>query len=284
MFKFFGNKLRSLFKKTLPSDLLEYAEALLYEGDFGPKLTEAFCNELRRHKHPDERLIKELIRSFLSDIIAKLPQKKSSSAHPHVTLIVGTNGSGKTTTVAKLAHYCLSQNQTVLIVATDTFRSAGMEQMRCWADSLGCGFISGKPGGDAAAIAFDGISAAVARNYDQVIIDTSGRLHTHTNLLKELQKIATVCNKAFPGAPHETLMTVDATLGSNTLSQVKLFHEAVPIDGLIFTKIEGSAKGGSLFRIADELKIPTRFVGYGETVYDFEPFSIDRFLDKLLDV
>ncbi|QYC72108.1 signal recognition particle-docking protein FtsY [Chlamydia suis] len=283
MFKFFGNKLRSLFKKTLPSDLLEYAELLLYEGDFGHKLTESFCRELRKHKHPDEHTLKGLIRSFLSEIIAKLPQRELSSVRPHATLVLGTNGSGKTTTVAKLAHYYLSQNQTVLIVATDTFRSAGMDQMRCWANSLNCGFISGKPGGDPAAIAFDGISAAIARDYDQVIIDTSGRLHTHTNLLKELQKIVSVCNKAFTGAPHETLMTIDATLGSNTLSQVSMFHEAVPIDGLIFTKVEGSAKGGSLFRIADELKIPTRFVGYGETVSDFEPFSIDRFLDKLLE-
>lgn len=284
MFKFFGNKLRSLLKKTLSSDLLEYAEVLLYEGDFGPKLTEAFCEELRRCKNPDERAVKGLIRSFLSKIIAKLPQREPLSVRPFSTLVLGTNGSGKTTTVAKLAHYYLSQNQKVLTVATDTFRSAGMDQMRCWAETLNCGFISGKPGGDAAAIAFDGISAAVARDYDHVIIDTAGRLHTHTNLLKELQKIATVCNKAFPGAPHETLMTIDATLGSNTLSQVQLFHEAVPINGLIFTKVEGSAKGGSLFRIADELKIPTRFVGYGETIHDFEPFAIDRFLDKLLDV
>ncbi|MBQ8498533.1 signal recognition particle-docking protein FtsY [Chlamydia sp.] len=283
MFKFFGDKLRSIFKRSLSPDLLEYAEALLYEGDFGPKLTELFCKELRRRKNPDEHTIKELIRTFLSEIIASLPQQETPSVHPYCTLILGTNGSGKTTTVAKLAHYYLSQNQTVLIVATDTFRSAGMDQMRCWADTLNCGFISGKPGGDAAAIAFDGISAAVARNYDHVIIDTSGRLHTHTNLLKELQKITTVCNKAFAGAPHETLMTIDATLGSNTLNQVKLFHEAVPINGLIFTKIEGSAKGGSLFRIADELKIPTRFVGYGETIHDFAPFSIDHFLDKLLD-
>ncbi|BAE81000.1 cell division related signal recognition particle GTPase [Chlamydia felis Fe/C-56] len=281
MFKFFSSKIQSLFKKALSADLLEFTESLFYEADFGSELTEELCSRLRKCRKPDESTVKDLVSSLLRETLANLPIIKSEKDTPVVSLMLGTNGSGKTTTVAKLAHYYLSRSEKVMIVATDTFRSAGMDQMRCWAEKLGCGFVSGKPGGDPAAIAYDGIASAKSRGYDRVIIDTSGRLHTHTNLLNELSKIVSVCNKVHAGSPHERLMTIDATLGGNVIEQVRVFHETIPLSGLILTKVDGSAKGGTLFRIAKQLKIPTKFVGYGELIGDLEEFHIDRFLEKL---
>lgn len=282
MFKFFSSKIQSLFKKQLSSDLLEFAESLFYEADFGSDLTEELCSRLRKCRKPDETTVRHLITHLLRETLESLPPThEDKGSHPKVLLLVGTNGSGKTTTVAKLAHYYQSHSEKVMIIATDTFRAAGMDQMRCWAEQLGCGFVSGKPGGDAAAIAYDGITSARSKQYDRVIIDTSGRLHTHTNLLHELSKIVTVCNKAYPGSPHEKLMTIDASLGGNVVEQVRIFHDAIGLSGLILTKSDGSAKGGTLFRVAKQLKIPTKFVGYGESIGDLEQFAIDPFLEKL---
>ncbi|AHK63421.1 Signal recognition particle receptor FtsY [Chlamydia avium] len=281
MFKFFSSKIQSLFKKAPSVDLLESAESLFYEADFGSDLTEELCSRLLKCQKPSEVILKELVTSLLRDTLEGLPILHSPIQSPSVSLVLGTNGSGKTTTIAKLAHYYQNRSEKVMIVATDTFRAAGMTQMRYWAEKLHCGFVSGKPKGDAAAIAYDGITAAISRGYDRVLIDTSGRLHTHTNLLQELSKLVSVCNKALPGAPHEKFMTIDATLGGNTVDQVRIFHETIPLSGIILTKVDGSAKGGTLFRIAKQLKIPTKFVGYGESVEDLEEFHIERFLEKL---
>lgn len=282
VFKFFADKVRSFFKRGISGDVLECAESLFYEGDFGSQLTEELCARLKKCKNPDEAVIRELVASLLRETIQALPGQPSlPTTPPIVTLMLGINGSGKTTTIAKLAHYYQQKGEKVMIVATDTFRPAGLDQMRYWAELLRCGFVSGKPGGDPAAIAYDGIVSARARGYTRLLIDTSGRLHTHGNLLKELAKIAQVCNKAHAGAPQETLMTVDATLGGNVIDQVKVFHDILPLSGLVFTKVDSSAKGGSLFRVAKQLRIPTRFVCYGETLETIEPFQIDRFLEKL---
>ncbi|SPN74078.1 Cell division protein FtsY,signal recognition particle-docking protein FtsY,Signal recognition particle GTPase,signal recognition particle-docking protein FtsY,SRP54-type protein, GTPase domain [Chlamydia serpentis] len=283
MFKFFSNKLQSLFRTNADINLIEYAESLFYEADFGTELTKELCARLYRTKKADESSIKELITSLLYESLEGLPYQNSevSTTRPLVSLILGTNGSGKTTTTAKLAHYYKERSHNVMLVATDTFRAGGMDQARLWAKELGCGFVSGKPGGDAAAIAFDGIQAAIARGYSRVIIDTSGRLHVHSNLMKELSKIALVCGKALEGAPHEVLMTVDSTLGNNAVEQVRIFHDVIPLSGLIFTKVDGSAKGGTLFQIARQLQIPTKFIGYGESLKDLEEFDIDLFLEKL---
>ncbi|WP_100934347.1 signal recognition particle-docking protein FtsY [Candidatus Chlamydia corallus] len=283
MFNFFRNKLQSLFKKNISLDLIEDVESLFYEADFGTELTEELCARLRQTKKADESAIKELITSLLHESLEGFPSQtfQASATKPAVSLLVGTNGSGKTTTAAKLAHYYKERSQDTMLVATDTFRAAGMDQARLWANKLGCGFVSGKPGGDAAAIAFDGIQAAIAQGYSRVIIDTSGRLHVHGNLMKELSKIVLVCGKALDGAPHEILMTVDSTLGNNAVEQVRVFHDVVPLSGLIFTKVDGSAKGGTLFQIAKRLKIPTKFIGYGESFKDLDEFDLDLFLKKL---
>lgn len=284
MFKFFTNKIQSLFRKKSSSSFLEEAESLFYEGDFGSELTEILCCRLKQYRNVDEEVLRSVISSLLRETIQNLstPATCSKEKQPFVSVIVGTNGTGKTTTVAKLAHFYQSQGKKVMIVATDTFRSAGIEQMRCWAEVLNCGFVAGKPGGDPAAIAFDGIASACAKQYDHVIIDTSGRLHTYDNLLKELSKLVSVCNKALSGSPHEILMIIDATLGGNVIEQVRIFHNTVPLTGLILTKTDGSAKGGTLFRLAKQFHLPTKFVGYGEGLEDFEAFAIDRFLTKIL--
>lgn len=284
MFKFFANKIQSLFRKESTSFLLEEAEGLFYEGDFGSELTEMLCHRLKQSRKINEETLRSILSSLLKETVqnTSLPTDLSTDVKLCVSVIVGTNGTGKTTTVAKLAHFYQSQGKKIMIVATDTFRSAGIEQMRCWADVLNCGFVSGKPGGDPAAIAFDGITSARTKQYDHVIIDTSGRLHTYDNLLKELSKLVSVCNKALPGSPHEILMVIDATLGGNVVEQVRTFHKAVPLTGFIFTKTDGSAKGGTLFRLAKQFGLPTKFVGYGESLEDFEAFTIDRFLTKIL--
>ncbi|ANG65863.1 signal recognition particle-docking protein FtsY [Chlamydia gallinacea] len=282
MFKFFSSKIQSLFKKAPSKDLLELTESLFYEADFGSELTEELCSRMHKCRKPSEETLKEQVTSLLRDTLESLPVEQSpDQSFPRVSLILGTNGSGKTTTVAKLAHYYQSRLEKVMIIATDTFRAAGMTQMRYWAEKLHCGFVSGKPGGDAAAIAYDGITSALSRGYDRVLIDTSGRLHTHTHLLHELSKLVSVCNKVLAGSPHEKFMTVDATLGGNTVDQVRTFHEMIPLSGIILTKVDGSAKGGTLFRIAKQLKIPTKFVGYGESMGDLEEFHLERFLEKL---
>ncbi|ANH78765.1 signal recognition particle-docking protein FtsY [Candidatus Chlamydia sanziniae] len=287
MFKYFSNKLQSLFKKNVSLDLLEYAESLFYEADFGTELTKELCARLHQVKKPDELTVKKLISTLLQQTIESLPPVQTLQffpSQPCVSLILGTNGSGKTTTVAKLSHYYQQRSQRVLIVAADTFRAAGIDQIRVWAEKLGCGFVSGKTGGDAAAIAFDGIQAALSRGYSRVLIDTSGRLHVHGNLMKELTKIVSACDKALVSAPHEILMTVDTTLGSNVIEQVRVFHETTRLSGIILTKVDGSAKGGTLFRIAKELQIPTKFIGCGESLQDLQEFHLDFFLRKLFAI
>lgn len=283
MFKFFTNKIQSLFRKKPSLDLLEEAESLFYEGDFGSELTEELCQRLRKCRNFQEDSLKSIITSLLEDTIHLVSCEASMPVQaPHVTVLVGTNGTGKTTTVAKLAHYYQSKGEKVLITATDTFRSAGIDQMQLWAEQLNCGFVAGKPRSDAAAIAYDGITAAISRQYDRVLIDTSGRLHTSVNLLKELSKLVSVCAKAHSGSPHDIFMIVDATQGGNVVDQVCAFQKVVPITGIILTKTDGSAKGGTLFRLAKQLQLPTKFIGYGESVSDLEEFDFNHFIQRFL--
>ena len=200
---------------------------------------------------------------------------------PTVILIVGVNGNGKTTSVAKLAKLFKSQGKSVLLAATDTFRAAGMEQLETWGKKLEIDVVKGLPKSDPAAVAFDAITAAKARGVDVLLIDTAGRLHTKTHLMQELEKVRRTLGKVLPGSPHETWLVLDATTGQNAVDQAKIFHEFTPLTGLVLTKLDGSAKGGIVFHIHQVLHAPIRFVGVGEGEDDLLPFDPESFVNAL---
>jgi fused signal recognition particle receptor len=207
----------------------------------------------------------------------------STIPKPFVELIIGVNGAGKTTTIAKLANRYKSEGKSVILGAGDTFRAAAIEQLSSWASKLKVPIIKTKQGHDPSAVAFDTISSAVSKNIDHAIIDTAGRLQTQTNLANELKKIVKVCNKAFEGAPHQKIMILDGTQGNTAIAQAKAFHEMVGVDGIIVTKLDGTAKGGALFSISNRLELPIFYIGIGEKAEDLIEFSPDNFVDSLLD-
>jgi fused signal recognition particle receptor len=196
-------------------------------------------------------------------------------------LVVGINGSGKTTTIGKLASYYKDQNQNIMLAAGDTFRAAAIQQLQIWGERNQIPVIAQQPGADTAAVIFDALEAAKARHIDLLIADTAGRLHTQSNLMAELQKVTRVLKKLDPAAPHETLIVLDATLGQNTLNQVQQFNEAIGVTGIVLTKLDGTAKGGIIFAIAAQTKIPIRFIGVGEGKEDLRPFQADEFVEAL---
>lgn len=202
---------------------------------------------------------------------------------PTVILVTGVNGSGKTTSIAKLAYLFKQNKKSVLLAAGDTFRAAAIEQLTIWAERLGVDIIKHQSGSDPAAIVFDAAEAAIARKIDILIIDTAGRLHTKINLMKELTKIRNILSRKIPNAPHETLLVIDATTGQNAVVQAKLFNESVPITGLFLAKLDGTAKGGIIVAIKDQLNIPVKFIGLGETLEDIEPFDADKFVEALFE-
>lgn len=205
-----------------------------------------------------------------------------SPARPMVVLIVGVNGSGKTTTAAKLAWQAKQRGLVPILAAADTFRAAAGEQLKKWSDTVGCGIVSGAAGADSAAVAFDAVKAGIARNANTVIIDTAGRMHTKQPLMDEMGKINRSVGKSMPGAPHETLLVLDATLGNNAVVQAKIFHECIPLTGVVITKLDGSAKGGFIPAVNRELGVPVCFVGLGEGPEDLAPFDPAEFVKGLL--
>ncbi|HEX5034424.1 MAG TPA: signal recognition particle-docking protein FtsY, partial [bacterium] len=274
-------KLRTLFAKPLDDAALEKLEQLLIEADLGAataaELTET-VRKLSKHHSPEELL--PLLKTHLLSLFP--PTAPIPLASPHVILLVGINGSGKTTTLAKLASHFRSQGKNVLIGAADTFRAAAVEQLELWAKKLDIPIVKSKPGSDPAAVAFDAITAARARHSDIVLIDTAGRLQTKTDLMHELAKVRKTCQKLLPDAPHETLLVCDATLGQNSLDQAKIFHHFTPLTGIILTKLDGSAKGGIAIALQKELAIPIRWIGLGESENDLAPFDPNSYLDGLL--
>ncbi len=225
------------------------------------------------------RVARETVQGILSK--GDVPAMKVAEGGPTVILMVGVNGSGKTTTCAKLANYFRNQGKTVLLGAADTFRAAGVEQLKIWGERLGIQVVGGRQGGDAAAVAFDAVKAGKQRNADFVIIDTAGRQHTRLDLMNELSKVKRVISKESPDAPHEIWLTVDASIGSNALVQAREFGKLFPITGLILTKLDGTGKGGVVVAIKEELGYPVRFVGLGEQVDDLQPFDKDAFVEAL---
>lgn len=275
--------------KGLDRHTLEEFERIMIEADFGPvafELTEGVEDQLRRGvlKSP------EAVRTWLKQhIVDYFPSQNAATsldlgdgAGPAVILVLGVNGVGKTTQIAKIAHRLQQQGKHVLLAAADTYRAGASEQLTIWADRLGVDCIVGTKGGDPAAVAYDAIDAATARGVDVVLVDTAGRLHTHADLMKELQKIARVAGRRREGAPHETLLVLDGTVGQNALQQGRAFAEAVPVTGLVITKLDGTAKGGAVLLIRRELDIPIKFIGVGEDLGDLEVFDPERFTDRLL--
>lgn len=285
-----GNKIRSLFQGKIDEKTLEQLEQLLYESDFGVQAAEELTDKIRDfHRENPSATTKDYfdaLRSEINSLFIRPPSLLDSSPPtetPQVLLIVGVNGNGKTTSVAKLAHLLKQNGQKVLIAAADTFRAAAIEQLETWADRLQIDIVKGSPKSDPAAVAFDAVTAGKARQCDYVIIDTAGRLHTKIPLMQELEKIKRACKKVIPSAPHETLLVLDATTGQNAIDQAKHFHRFTPITGLILTKLDGTAKGGIVLAIQRELLIPVKFIGVGESIEDLQPFDVEVFVNNLFE-
>ena len=253
-------------------------EELLIEADMEYEIIEKAMDGL------PEEITRKQLRHRLVMLFEHAPKVDLSNLpKPFVRLIIGVNGAGKTTTIAKLANKCKKEGSSVILGAGDTFRAAAIEQLSTWAGKLDVPIIKTKQGHDASAVAYDTISSALAKNIDNVIIDTAGRLQTQTNLSNELKKIVRVCGKAQENAPHQKLMILDGTQGNTAIAQAKAFDEMVGVDGIIVTKLDGTAKGGALFSISNQLELPIFFVGIGESAQDLVEFSPDEFVDSLLD-
>jgi len=260
-------------------------EELLIQADVGVETTLELMERLRRRASGEailradrlqEALVEEL-RALLPD-----PPPMNLGGRPlDVILVVGVNGSGKTTSIAKLAYRYRQQGRRVLLAAADTFRAAAMDQLRIWGQRAGCDVIAGPEGGDPGAVVFDAVQAARGRGMDMLIADTAGRLHTRFNLMEELRKVRRVAGRALEGAPHETLLVLDATTGQNALSQARHFQEAVEVTGVVLAKLDSTARGGMAFAVAHQLGLPIRFVGTGEGMEDLAPFDADDFVRGL---
>ncbi|MBI3236522.1 MAG: signal recognition particle-docking protein FtsY [Chlamydiales bacterium] len=284
----FGDKLRSLFKGPLSEEKLEELEQLLYEADLGSTLSLQFTQQLSSFakKNPSsssEDFLKEM-QAVATEILAKPPASHPKTVpvgSPKMVLIVGVNGSGKTTTTAKLAHLYQKEGKKVLLAAGDTFRAAGSKQLDTWASILKIDCVKGGDKGDPSSVIFDALTAGKARGVDIVLADTAGRLQSKTDLMQELSKIKRVSEKVVEYAPHETLLVLDATTGQNGIDQARTFHSFTPLTGLILTKLDGSAKGGIILSIYQELRIPVLYVGVGEKIDDLLPFDAESYIKAL---
>lgn len=277
-----GDKIRTLFKGPLDEETLDQLDQILYEADLGSTLATEFVEYVRsygkKYNHPIDAM-----KAYAEDILHHPPhvQGKEVTSSPKVILVVGVNGSGKTTSCAKLASLYKQDGKKVMLAAGDTFRAAAIDQLVTWSERLKLDCIKGKPGGDPSAVIFDTLSAAKARGHDVVIADTAGRLQSKTDLMAELAKIKRVIEKIVPEAPHEIYLVLDATTGQNSLDQAKIFNEFTPLTGLILTKLDGSAKGGIILSIYHQMGIPIRYIGIGEGADDFLPFSPKPYIDAL---
>ena len=273
--------------RKLDESLLDDLEELLYNSDLGPvgtRIVDALKQAYRKKEIADVAAVPAFLRAQLVALLhgSEAPLARAKQA-PTVILVVGVNGSGKTTSIAKLARHLQSQGHSVLLGAGDTFRAAAVEQLTLWANRMNVPIVKQATGADPAAVAFDAVAAAIARKVDYLILDTAGRLHTQKNLMTELEKIVRVVQKNLPEAPHETLLVLDATTGQNAIRQASEFAKAAPVSGLILAKMDGTAKGGALFGIRDVMRVPVKFLGVGEGLEDLEPFRVDSYVDAILD-
>jgi len=267
--------------RPIDVDTTEALEELLISADVGVAATDRILASVAGRARRGESL-RELVQSEIRAIFADADREVTRGA-PHVVLVVGVNGTGKTTTVGKLANLARSQGQQPLICAADTFRAAAVDQLKIWADRAGVEMIRANAGADPAAVVYDAVAAGSARGRTPVLVDTAGRLHTRANLMQELDKIRRVAARAVPGAPHEVLVVLDATVGQNGLTQAREFTAVAGVTGVVLTKLDGTAKGGVAVAIAHDLKLPIRFVGVGEGIDDLIPFSPDEYVTALFE-
>jgi fused signal recognition particle receptor len=277
-----------LGKKQIDDELLEQLEEQLLMADVGiqatRKITSRLTESLQRKQLSDNDSLIAALKSIMSEILqpCAIPLQIDREKKPFVILMAGVNGAGKTTTVGKLAQQFKNQGLKVMLAAGDTFRAAAVEQLQTWGERLDVPVIKQNQGADSASVIYDALQSAQARNIDVLIADTAGRLHTQLSLMDELEKIKRVMSKLDPGAPHETLLVLDAITGQNALAQASHFRDSVGISGLVLTKLDGTAKGGIIFSVAEQLQIPIRYIGVGETVDDLRPFDHEEFVDALL--
>ncbi|MDD5090024.1 MAG: signal recognition particle-docking protein FtsY [Candidatus Wallbacteria bacterium] len=283
----FVSTLRGFEGEILHDEGIDKLEALLVEADLGIRISDRLVSEIR-NKFLGRQLIQKELTDFLEQsiksIICSGDISSSELTKPlHVILVAGVNGAGKTTTIGKLAYQYHKKGHSVIIAAADTFRAAAIEQLEVWGKRVGVDVIKSTIGADAAACVFDAIKAAKARGRDILIVDTAGRLHTKFNLMEELKKIHRIIGREIPGAPHETLLVIDAVTGQNGLSQAKTFREAFPVTDLVLTKLDGTAKGGIVVSIREETGLPVKYIGVGEKIYDLQVFDPDRFAAALFE-
>ncbi|MCC6620467.1 MAG: signal recognition particle-docking protein FtsY [Deltaproteobacteria bacterium] len=282
-------RLGSLFAgKQIDQDVLDEVEQVLFTSDIGVKTADRLINAVKdaltKKELKDEAKVWEVLRAEATKILegaAGAGVGTPKPGEPFVTMVLGVNGTGKTTSIGKLAHKLLADGRKVTLVAGDTFRAAATEQLEHWGRRVGAPVVSGKEGADPASVVFDGVKKALEDKAERVLVDTAGRLHTNVNLMEELKKVRRVMGRAIEGAPHEVLMVLDATTGQNAITQAKMFKEATEVTGIILTKLDGTAKGGVVLGVCDELKIPIRWVGIGERVADLRPFDPREFVDEL---
>ncbi|MGD8913359.1 MAG: signal recognition particle-docking protein FtsY [Candidatus Thiodiazotropha sp.] len=276
-----------LGRKTIDDDLLEELETLLLTADVGVEATSRIIKDLtervNRKELSDPQALMQLLKQHLREILQACdkPIAERSGDKPLVMMMVGINGAGKTTTIGKLARKFQLDGESVILAAGDTFRAAAVEQLQTWGERNQIPVIAQHTGADAASVVFDALQAATSRKVDVLIADTAGRLHTKSNLMEELAKISRVMKKIDPQAPHEVLLVVDAGTGQNAVNQAMQFHQTVGLSGLVITKLDGTAKGGVVFAIADKVKVPIRFIGVGEAIEDLREFDPDEFVDAL---
>lgn len=282
----FGRIANFLGASEINEDTWDELEALLIQADLGMETTIAVIEAIQQRVH-EEGLTQadEITQVLKTELITRLeePVFPDFQNQPTVIILVGVNGSGKTTSAAKLAFHFKNKGQAVLLVAADTYRAAAIDQLKVWAERINVPLVAGQPGGDPGAAAYDGITASVARQMDTVIIDTAGRLHTRYNLMEEIKKVQRVSNKALPGAPHATWLVLDATTGQNALQQAIRFKEAINLDGVILAKLDSSAKGGMVFAIKNQLGLPVLYVGLGESLDDLQRFNREAFVDGIIE-
>lgn len=276
-----------LGKKTIDEEVLESLETILLTADVGietsDKIIQQITEQVARKQLADVDTLVQTLEQQLYTILEPVSQPLTINTQPFVILMVGVNGSGKTTSIAKIAHYYQQQGKRIMLAAGDTFRAAAVSQLKVWGERNDVPVVAQHDGADSASVIYDAMESATAKNIDILIADTAGRLHTQENLMNELKKIKRVITKLNPNAPHETMLILDAGIGQNALTQAQQFHKAIGLDSITLTKLDGTAKGGILFSIADQMQLPIRFIGVGEQVDDLKPFDAKQFVKALFD-